>query len=277
MKVRPLGLCFVGATVLLAGCAVRREGLAASSVPSAAPTVPPVAPTVPRVARSVPPVGRSGTATNTRQRGAKTTVVLPTRIAPPSTRRPATSSDVSSTAPSLRSDGLPALRLVAAARSQIGVTTGYDPSYVGLAYPGGDVAPGTGVCSDVIVRALRGLSIDLQQRIHEDMRANFSEYPPTWNLSKPDPNIDQRRVGNIETYFARRGYSIAVKDVPAESPQDFLPGDIVSMKVPLDHIGIVSDRKVAGRPLLIHNIGNGTREEDVLFSWKIVGHYRVLR
>ena len=165
-----------------------------------------------------------------------------------------------------------ALQLVRAARAQVGVTLGYDPSYVRLSYPGGDVDPSTGVCADVIVRALRTLGVDLQQRIHVDMAANFRAYPTKWGLSRTDTNIDHRRVGNIATYFGRRGYGIAV----TTNARDYLPGDIVVLKIPLDHIGIVSDRRQDGRPLLIHNVGGGAQEEDVLFAWTIVGHYRVL-
>ncbi len=165
-----------------------------------------------------------------------------------------------------------ALRLVAAARAQVGVTTGYDPAYAALAYPGGDVNKSTGVCSDVIVRALRILGIDLQERIHRDIVANRSAYPKKWGLKKADTNIDHRRVGNIATYFTRRGYSLPI----SLDPTQYQPGDIVAMKIPLDHIGIVSDRTKDGRPLVIHNVGAGAQEEDVLFEWKIVGHYRVL-
>ena len=165
-----------------------------------------------------------------------------------------------------------AMRLVIAARSQVGVTTGYDPAYVALRYPGGDVDPSTGVCSDVVIRALRGLNIDLQERIHRDIVANRAAYPKKWGLKKADPNIDHRRVRNISTYFARRGYSLPV----STDAKQYRPGDIVAMEIPLDHIGIVSDRSKDGRPLVIHNVGSGTQEEDVLFAWKIVGHYRVL-
>jgi uncharacterized protein len=166
------------------------------------------------------------------------------------------------------------LRLVAAARSQVGVTVGYDGTYRRLDFPGGDVDPSTGVCTDVAIRALRRLDIDLQQRVNTDMRASFSKYPKKWGLSKPDPNIDHRRVPNLETYFSRRGYSLPVSTNPA----DYLPGDIVTMKLPLDHLGIVSDRKTDdGIPLVIHNVGSGTKEENVLFAWKLVGHFRVVK
>jgi uncharacterized protein len=197
------------------------------------------------------------------------TVAAAASVASTSTARPTSSSP----SPDPTSTGSAAgLRLVAAARAQVGVTTGYDPAYVGLSFPGGDVDAKTGVCSDVVVRALRGLGIDLQERLHLDMKAHFGEYPTKWGLSSPDPNIDHRRVPNIATYFARRGYEQPVTNDPA----DYQPGDIVWIKLPVDHIGIVSDRTIEGRPLLIHNIGQGAREEDVLFSWKIVGRYRVV-
>jgi uncharacterized protein len=188
-------------------------------------------------------------------------------------RTSTTAPTVASTAPSGK-PATDAFRLVASARTQVGVTTGYDPSYVRLAYPGGDVPLNTGVCTDVVIRGLRGLSIDLQERVHKDMVANFSKYPKLWGLSKPDTNIDHRRVPNLETYFKRRGYSLPVSNNPA----DYKPGDIVTMRLPLAHIGIVSDRTTSdGRPLVIHNVGNGAEENDVLFRWQIVGHYRVLR
>jgi uncharacterized protein len=174
--------------------------------------------------------------------------------------------------PSVVSGSEAGVRLAAAARTQVGVTTGYDPAYVSLSFPGGDVDAKTGVCSDVVIRALRVLGIDLQARLNLDMKAHFSEYPTKWGLASPDTNIDHRRVPNLATYFARRGYEQLVTNDPA----DYQPGDIVWIKLPLDHIGIVSDRTVEGRPMLIHNVGQGTQEEDVLFSWKIVGHYRVV-
>jgi uncharacterized protein len=166
------------------------------------------------------------------------------------------------------------LRLVAAARSQVGVTVSYDGTYRRLDFPGGDVDPSTGVCTDVAIRALRKLDIDLQQRVNSDMRASFNAYPKKWGLTKPDPNIDHRRVPNLETYFSRRGYALPV----TTNPNDYLPGDIVTMKLPLDHLGIVSDRtSEEGIPLVIHNVGSGTKEENVLFAWKLVGHFRVVK
>jgi uncharacterized protein YijF (DUF1287 family) len=168
----------------------------------------------------------------------------------------------------------PGPAIVKAARSQIGVTTSYDPAYVSLSYPGGDVPKDRGVCTDVIIRALRTAhKKDLQRLVHEDMRANFSAYPKRWGLTRPDRNIDHRRVPNLQTYFKRSGYSLPLQKDPAR----FLPGDLVTCTVPphLPHIVIVSDKKSPnGTPLIIHNIGQGTREEDALFKFPHTGHYR---
>lgn len=164
-------------------------------------------------------------------------------------------------------------RLVEAARTQVGVTLGYDPAYRRIAYPGGDVPLATGVCTDVVVRALRAQGLDLQQRVHEDMRRHFSAYPRHWGLKRPDPNIDHRRVPNLMTWFDRQGLSLKVGQAAA----DYQPGDIVTWDLGrgLQHIGIISDRRSReGTPLALHNIGQGTREEDILFRWPILGHYR---
>ena len=165
--------------------------------------------------------------------------------------------------------------IVAAARRQIGVTVGYDPAYRKIGYPGGDVPRESGVCTDVIIRALRDAhKIDLQQFVHEDMKSNFSKYPQTWGLKAPDSNIDHRRVPNLQCYFKRKGYTLPV----SKNAEDYKPGDIVTVMVggKLPHIMIVSDRKsAAGVPLAIHNIGSGTQEEDVLFAYPLTGHYRI--
>jgi len=165
-------------------------------------------------------------------------------------------------------------KLVTAARSQIGVTKSYDPAYRTLSYPGGDVPQATGVCTDVIIRALRQQSLDLQKEVHEDMRANFSAYPKNWGLTKPDRNIDHRRVPNLMTWFKRKGHAQPVTQKSAE----YLAGDIVTWDLGsgITHIGLVSHRRNAkGIPLILHNIGNGTQEEDLLFGYKITGHYRL--
>lgn len=169
---------------------------------------------------------------------------------------------------------LHAIALVTAARRQIGVTVSYDPAYVRLPYPGGDVPASRGVCTDVVIRALRTQRIDLQQRVHEDMRAHFAKYPQKWGLRGPDSNIDHRRVPNLQTWFERQGWSVPVTSHAA----NYRAGDLVTWMLPgnLPHIGIVSDRRtmIGGTPLIIHNIGRGTREEDILFDHKITGHYR---
>lgn len=163
--------------------------------------------------------------------------------------------------------------LVKAARAQIGVTRLYDPAYVELPYPSGDVPDDRGVCTDVVVRALRTQGLDLQRTMHEDMRAHFAGYPQQWGLTSPNANIDHRRVPNQMRWFQRQGWSRPNTTRAA----DYAASDIVAWKLnsgPL-HIGIVSDRKTAdGTPLVIHNIGNGTQEDDLLFQHTIIGHYR---
>ena len=159
--------------------------------------------------------------------------------------------------------------------AQAGVTTGYDPAYVALEYPNGDVPEKTGVCSDVVVRAFRKAGIDLQKEVHEDMKAARSEYPTKWGAIGPDKNIDHRRVLNLMKYFERREKSLSISDVAA----DYQPGDIVAWELTngIDHIGIVTNMlsESADRYLIVHNIGAGTRIEDVMFAWTIKGHYRV--
>lgn len=164
--------------------------------------------------------------------------------------------------------------LVAAARAQIGVTRYYDPAYVQLAYPGGDVPVDRGVCTDVIVRAFRQRGLDLQQALHEDMRRHFSLYPRDWGARTTDRNIDHRRVPNLMRWFERQQW----QQPGSGQPGDFHAGDIVAWKLSgsgLLHIGLVSDAHgYGGVPLIIHNIGAGTQEDDILFAHTIIGHYR---
>ncbi|MBK1834100.1 DUF1287 domain-containing protein [Roseibacillus ishigakijimensis] len=163
--------------------------------------------------------------------------------------------------------------IVEGARARIGVTTRYVPDYVALSYPGGDVPEETGVCTDVVIRALRATGVDLQKLVHEDMAAHFSAYPRNWGLKRPDRNIDHRRVPNLQTYFERQGLALPV----TQEPGDYLPGDLVTCLVNgrLPHIMVVSDKKsLRGIPLVIHNIGAGTREENRLFAFPLTGHYR---
>ena len=157
---------------------------------------------------------------------------------------------------------------------QTKITTGYDPSYVNLEYPGGDVPLETGVCSDVLVRAFRKAGIDLQKEVHEDMTSAWAAYPREWGAARPDRNIDHRRVLNLMTFFVRKGKSVTV----TSNRESYLPGDIVAWDLGggVEHIGVVSDLTTESEQHLkiIHNIGAGTRAEDVLFNWKVIGHYR---
>ena len=175
-----------------------------------------------------------------------------------------------------RAEPARALDLVAAARAQVGVTLFYDPSYQQIAYPMGDVPMVRGVCSDVVIRAFRTVGIDLQQELHRDMKRHFAAYPKNWGLAKPDSNIDHRRVPNLATWFKRQGYDLPV----SQDARAYHPGDIVAWVLGggQAHIGIVSDRRSedGARPLVIHNIGWGAREDDALFEYRITGHFRAL-
>lgn len=168
----------------------------------------------------------------------------------------------------------PSPPLVAAARAQVGVVRVYDPAYVRLSYPGGDVAPDRGVCTDVVIRALRVQGVDLQRSVHEDMRANFAAYPSLWRASATDRSIDHRRVPNLRRWFERQGWS---QPVSADAA-DYRAGDVVTWDLGRGqtHIGIVSDRRSRDRrrPLILHNIARGTQEEDVLFAYTVTGRYR---
>jgi uncharacterized protein YijF (DUF1287 family) len=163
-------------------------------------------------------------------------------------------------------------RIIHGAYAQVGVTLRYDPSYVSIPFPGGDVPIDRGVCTDVIVRAYRSIGVDLQLLVNQDMRKAFPAYPRKWGLSRPDPSIDHRRVENLAVFFARHGQSLPV----SKDAADYKPGDLVTWKLAdgRPHIGLVSDRSADGRPLLVHNIGAGTQVEDILFAFTITGHYR---
>lgn len=151
----------------------------------------------------------------------------------------------------------------------------YDPSYFSIPYPNGDVPKGKGVCTDLVIRALRKVGIDLQKEVHEDMKSYFSQYPKIWGLTKTDKNIDHRRVPNLMTYFKRKGNTKPI----TKKAKDYLPGDIIAWNLggAITHIGIVANKKSKDnkRNLIVHNIGSGQVLEDCLFSFKIIGHYRL--
>lgn len=183
---------------------------------------------------------------------------------------------VSATAVAGPSHTFSAAKLVAAAKARTLHAVRYDGHYIRIPYPNGDVPKTIGVCSDLVVRAYRRVGIDLQKRVHEDMLAHFSRYPSKriWGLTHPDSNIDHRRVPNLRVFFSRFGRSLGV----SRDASDYRPGDLVTWMLPgnLPHIGIVSDRMSAdgARPLIIHNIGEGPKIEDMLFDFPITGHYR---
>ena len=150
----------------------------------------------------------------------------------------------------------------------------YDPSYYSIPYPHGDIPANKGVCTDVVIRAYRKLGIDLQKEVHEDMKAHFGAYPKNWGLTRPDKNIDHRRVPNLMTFFSRHG----TEKILSPTPEDYQPGDIVCWNLGggISHIGIVSGIRSteSRRYLIIHNIGAGQVAEDVLFEYRIIGHFR---
>ena len=166
------------------------------------------------------------------------------------------------------------IQLMKSLKIQLDSTRFYDPSYTALAYPGGDIPLSTGVCADVIVRALRNAGVDLQVEIFSDMKAHFLAYPQLWGARGPDKNIDHRRVPNQMRFFERRKKSVDI----TSDPGTYRPGDIVAWLLPnnLYHIGMVADTHSppTGNPMVVHNIGRGAEIGDCLFRWKIIGHYR---
>ncbi len=163
--------------------------------------------------------------------------------------------------------------------NQTKIRVTYVPAYVQIKYPNGDVPSNTGVCTDLVIRAYRGVGIDLQKEVHEDMVKNFKDYPQLWKLKKTDTNIDHRRVPNLMTYFKNKKAQLSI----SSKAEDYAPGDIVTWNLQnkkvvsgITHIGIVVDQKSADgkRYLIAHNIGGGNTIEDMLFSYVIIGHYR---
>jgi uncharacterized protein len=174
------------------------------------------------------------------------------------------------------SSGSPFLdKLVDAAIERTSHEVHYDATYFKIDYPNGDVPEGVGVCTDEVIRSYRAVGVDLQKEVHEDMLRDFSAYPRTWGLKKTDTNIDHRRVPNLMTFFARQGAALPI----TMDARDYRPGDVVSWDLGngMTHIGIVvnipSDADET-RMQIVHNIGAGPKMEDVLFGWKITGHYR---
>jgi uncharacterized protein YijF (DUF1287 family) len=167
-------------------------------------------------------------------------------------------------------------KLSAAAISSVDPNVVYNPNYVSIKYPNGDVPAKTGVCTDVVIRTYRKLGIDLQKEVHEDMLKNFSQYPniKKWGMRSTDTNIDHRRVPNLEIFFGRKGKTLSITD----NPNDYKPGELVTwiLNGKLPHIGIITNKKSPDgkRLMIVHNVGSGQVLEDCLFDWKIVGHFK---
>jgi uncharacterized protein YijF (DUF1287 family) len=167
-------------------------------------------------------------------------------------------------------------RLVAAAIERTHHSVRYDGAYVKIPYPGGDVPADTGVCTDKIIRSYRAVGVDLQKEVHEDMTQNFDLYPRKWRWlsGRPDTNIDHRRVPNLMVFFSRKGTSLNL----SARTEDYPPGDIQTWDLGggVPHVGLVVDQKSreSGPRMMVHNIGQGPKREEVLFNWKITGHYR---
>ena len=166
-------------------------------------------------------------------------------------------------------------QLVTAALERTKLTITYDGGYYAIDYPNGDVPANLGVCTDVVIRSYRSLGVDLQVLLHEDLAENFSVYPSKriWGLTRPDANIDHRRVPNLQRFFTRYGDNLAISN----KAKDYQAGHLVTWLLPgnLPHIGIVTDKinTETGNPMIVHNIGRGPELEDMLFSYPISGHY----
>lgn len=152
----------------------------------------------------------------------------------------------------------------------------YDPSYFTIDYPNGDIPAHLGVNADVVIRVFRKVGVDLQKEVHEDIKANFDQYPKDWGLTEPDTNIDHRRVPNLQTFFKRKGQELEID----QNNESYLGGDIVTWKLPdgVNHIGIVTNKKSRyGTPLVVHNSASGQVLQNILFHFKITGHYRYIK
>lgn len=165
--------------------------------------------------------------------------------------------------------------LAEAALERIKIRVTYDGSYKQISYPGGDVAPDRGVCTDVVIRSYRVLGIDLQELVHQDMGSDFAAYPDHWSLDRPDSNIDHRRVPNLRRFLERQGAEVVI----LQDGSTYQPGDLVTWELGsfMPHIGIVTGKiGPSGNPMIVHNIGAGPKLEDRLFDYEITGHYRYL-
>ena len=177
-------------------------------------------------------------------------------------------------------DGIPdPLDVLVGAKKTVLNADAYTEGYVEMPYPMGDVPRTMGVCTDVIVRAVRNAGIDLQQALHDDIRRAPKAYPMI--KGRGNPSIDQRRVGTLLPYFKRHWEAHTAK---LDDPKDPLrPGDVIFMdtfpsRSGPDHIGILSDRTDdQGLPLVINNWTNGTTtsEMDLLTFVPVMYRFRL--
>ncbi|PHS22975.1 MAG: DUF1287 domain-containing protein [Robiginitomaculum sp.] len=164
-------------------------------------------------------------------------------------------------------------KLARAAQERTKSNVRYDGRYQSIGYPGGDVPAGQGVCTDVVIRSYRTLGIDLQQLVHEDMTASFSAYPGIWGLSRPDSNIDHRRVPNLNTYFTRQGANVMRHGKAVE----YKTGDVLTWMLPhnLPHTGIVVATAMDRQGVqIVHNIGMGPQQTYMPANWTLTGQFR---
>ena len=163
--------------------------------------------------------------------------------------------------------------VLAAARALVARGVRYDEGYFPMSYPGGDAPEDVGACTDVLIRSFRAVEVDLQKLVHEDMARAPERYPGIWFLASADTNIDHRRVPNLMAYFRANGDVLPI----SKNAADFAPCDVVTWDTGhgITHIGLVSDRVGQwARPLIIHHIGGHPTEEDSLFDWRMIGHFR---
>lgn len=168
--------------------------------------------------------------------------------------------------------------IVARARLEIDRVAVYDATWMQTSsYPMGDVPPSRGACTDVVVRSLREIGVDLQELVHEDIVRDMSAYGVSW----VDPNIDHRRVSTMFAFFSRNAMTLTNNH---RDKSAWRAGDIVFvawqwMRGALpEHVGIISDKiGPRGYPLVIENGGPKAMEQDSLGHGKIVGHFRALK
>lgn len=174
----------------------------------------------------------------------------------------------------LESEGGFSDRLAASALARTKESITFDNSYYEIDFPAGDIPANKGNRSDLIVRAYRGVGIDLQKKVHSDMLENFRSYPQVFRRNQADPNIDHRLVKNLDTFFARNGEAL---EATSES-LDYHFGDLVVWRL-IDgtkHIGIVVPGPGAkqSEKWVVHNMNSTPVWEDRLFDYMHVGHYR---